>query len=103
MSQAPASPESRPEAVARHFPGLRFGAVGLGLAYVNVSDDVATAEAIGGATVLSDYEIAVELVYDLALTPAMSLQPSLQWIRHPGGSKALKDAWVFGLRANVSF
>jgi porin len=90
-----------------HYAGLLPGrdedAVGLGFAYVNVSDDVATAEAIGGATILSDYELAVEAVYDISLTPALSLQPSLQWIRHPGGSRLLKDAWVFGLRANLTF
>lgn len=90
-----------------HYAGLLPGrdedAVGLGFAYVNVSDDVATAEAIGGATILSDYELAVEAVYDISLMPALSLQPSLQWIRHPGGSRSLKDAWVFGLRANLTF
>ena len=84
-------------------PGRDDDAAGLGFAYVNISDDVARAEAIGGATVLSDHEIAVEAVYDLAVTSALSIQSSLQWIRRPGGSKAFNDAWVCGLRANVSF
>lgn len=84
-------------------PGRDEDTLGLGVSYLSVSDDVATAERLVGSTVLSDYELAMETVYDFAVTPALNLQPNLQWIRHPGGSDALTDAWVFGMRANIRF
>jgi porin len=46
-------------------------------------------------------EDAIELTYRAALTPWFSLQPSLQWIKHPGGDAAVKDSMVTGLRLEI--
>ena len=50
-----------------------------------------------------DYEAVLELTYRAQITPWFALQPDVQWIIHPGGSTAIDDALVVGLRAAVSF
>ena len=52
---------------------------------------------------LPDYEMAVEATYQLKLTPWWALQPDFQYIFHPGGSTALHDAVVIGLRTQITF
>lgn len=85
------------------FPGRDDDALALGFAYVNISDDIRRAERTAGASVLSDDELAIELTYQINLTPWLGVQPDVQWIRHPGGSGALDDALVVGLRTRVTF
>lgn len=84
-------------------PGRDDDALALGFAYVNISDDLRRAERLASAPVLSDYELAVELTYQIDVTPWLGIQPDLQWIRHPGGSRALDDALVVGLRTRITF
>ncbi|MEK7707009.1 MAG: carbohydrate porin [Verrucomicrobiota bacterium] len=50
-----------------------------------------------------DYEMALEITYQIVLTPWWSLQPDFQYIFHPGGSTALQDSVVLGLRTTISF
>jgi porin len=50
-----------------------------------------------------DYEMALEATYRIALTPWWTFQPDFQYIFHPGGSTALEDAIMVGLRTTVSF
>jgi porin len=50
-----------------------------------------------------DHEMGVEVTYQIVLTPWWSVQPDFQYIFHPGGSKALKDAVVVGLRTTLAF
>lgn len=50
-----------------------------------------------------DYEAVLELTYRAQITPWFALQPDVQWIIHPGGSTAIDNALVIGLRAAVSF
>lgn len=52
---------------------------------------------------LPDYELVVEAAYQAKLRPGLSVQPSVQYIAHPGGSAAIADALVLGLRAIVDF
>lgn len=85
------------------FPGRDDDALALGFAYVNLSDDIRRAERTAGANILSDYELAIELTYQINVTPWLGLQPDVQWLRHPGGSRALDDALVVGLRTRVTF
>ena len=49
----------------------------------------------------SDFEQVFEIGYTLALTGRWSLQPDLQYIRHPGGRAGQRDAWVFLLRTTL--
>ncbi|MBI5684639.1 MAG: carbohydrate porin [Verrucomicrobia bacterium] len=52
---------------------------------------------------IPDHEMAVEVAYRIVLAPWWSVQPDFQYIFHPGGSKALRDAIVVGLRTQVAF
>jgi porin len=49
-----------------------------------------------------DYEQVAEISYQITLSARFTLQPDLQYIRHPGCSSAVKDALVVLVRAQVS-
>ena len=49
------------------------------------------------------YEAVAELSYSMQLSPAVSIQPDLQYILHPGGSEQYGNALVVGMRAVVNF
>jgi porin len=67
----------------------------------------------GQAMPIRDYEAVVELSYQMKLADNWSLQPNLQYVVHPGGyvpdpldpsgTKAIRDALVFGMRAMLKF
>jgi porin len=50
-----------------------------------------------------DFEQVIEIGYTATLSEHLSLQPDLQYIRHPGGSTVQRDACVFLLRLNASY
>lgn len=50
-----------------------------------------------------DFEQVIELTYHWKCSDHIEIQPDWQWIRHPGGSRAQRDALVFLLRLNASF
>lgn len=47
------------------------------------------------------HETAIELTYRAAFTPWLSIQPNLQWIRHPGGIADLRTAHMAGFRLEL--
>jgi len=51
----------------------------------------------------ASYEAVAELSYSAQLTPAIVLQPDLQYILHPGGTQQYGNALVVGMRAVVNF
>lgn len=55
----------------------------------------------GGASV--DNEMVFELGHRVQLTPYAYMQPSVQFIRTPGGTGNIDDAVVLGVQAGVSF
>jgi porin len=65
---------------------------GIGGGYFTVADQ-------RGGTPGRGSEWFLEAFYKLRLTSFISLQPDLQWFRHPGGDGA--DAWVAGLRLKL--
>ncbi len=73
--------------------------------------DADTGQFRGLDTPIRDTESLAELTYRCQVTPWWSLQPDLQYIRHPGGSiplpsqptKLIPDAMVLGLRSAVLF
>jgi len=73
------------------FPGRDGDIAGIGVAFARHSADLAT-----------DHEMAIEATYSIRLTPAIYLQPDIQWIHHPGGG-GISDAWVFGVRIGFEF
>lgn len=84
-------------------PGRDNDALTLGVAGIEVSRDVRRAERRVGAAFLSDREVTIELTYQYRVRPWFSLQPDLQWIHHPGASRALDDALAIGLRTRLTF
>lgn len=84
-------------------PGRPADILGLGLAWVRLSEGYRRAERAAGATVESEGEGVVELSYQVVLGDRWSFTPDLQWIRQPGGSRAVGDALVIGLRTRLSF
>jgi porin len=47
-------------------------------------------------------ETVVELTYRAQLQPWLAVQPSVQYIGNPNMDPALKDAWVAGMRVEIS-
>lgn len=90
------------------FPSRDHDTLGLAASYLEVSDDISRVqrEANGvfpGAFVVADYEGVVELSYKFQLAAWWTLQPSLQYVIHPGGSKQIQDAWVLGVQTTLRF
>ena len=52
---------------------------------------------------LPDYEVVAEWTYRFEIKPWWYLQPSVQCIIHPGGSSAIPNALVLGVRNTLSF
>ena len=50
-----------------------------------------------------DNESILEFYYKVALTGAVSITPSLQWISNPSGDPSLDDAFLASLAVKVSF
>lgn len=81
-------------------PGRPVDVLGIGLIYARISRDFARAQPDrhrwGNETVL-------EVTYRIAFAPWLSLQPDVQYVVHTGGSTAIEDAVVVGLRLDVLF
>lgn len=60
-------------------------------------------ELASGAPVLSHHEHVLELTYLATLSDWFSLQPDLQYIINPGGIGRIQNAFVAGVRFNVTF
>lgn len=87
--------------------GVGFTATGL---IANRHDDVLGLMASmahlsdeAGAGFTEDYELAIELFYKAQINGNISIKPDLQYIIHPGGDAALKDALVATLRCELTF
>jgi porin len=76
--------------------GRDHDVVGLMLSYVHFSD---VARAAG--TFTEDYELAVEVFYNIGITPWLSIKPDLQYIVNPGGA-GLRDAIVATVRFEIA-
>jgi len=75
--------------------GVAFGYAQMGSHYASQ----------GSATGLNGvgYEAVAELSYAMQVTPAISIQPDLQYILYPGGTQQYGNAVVVGVRAVVNF
>ena len=60
------------------------------------------ARAAGATTAPQDYEGVLEVDYRIGLKPGLTITPNLQHIFHPGGSDALRNATVFGVKLEVA-
>ena len=49
------------------------------------------------------FEAVIEFTHSIRLAPAIALQPDVQYVLHPGGSRQNGNALVVGFRAIVDF
>lgn len=77
--------------------------LGVGLASTRVNRRAARSQqqATGGARARAEH--VAELFYGAHVGPGMHLQPSVQYVRHPGGFSTRSDAVVVGLKAQLAF
>lgn len=97
------------------FPGRDNDTFGLGVAYLGISpaarqfsQDVVAFT--GKGTAYSSNETVLEATYAYQIAPWWTMQPDLQYVINPGANvpsvfttKALKNAFVAGVRATVTF
>ena len=90
-------------------PGRDNDRLVLGFVFAQVSRDIRRQQrddrdANGSSyAAFADHESVLELSYHYQLTPWMVVNPDFQWIHHPGGSGATPDAFLVGLRFNITF
>jgi porin len=89
-------------------PGRDDDALGLGVAYLRISDQVGAAvekanRRDGTNYRYPDFEATIELVYRYQAAPWFSIQPHAQYVIQPGGTKDRDNALILGLRTNITF
>ena len=66
----------------------------LGFIYGKHSNEIST---------IKSHESVLELTYLYQLSPAIYIQPDIQWINRPSGDSTIADAWAIGLRVGFTF
>ena len=66
----------------------------LGFIYGKHSSEIST---------VKSHESVLELTYLYQLSPAIYIQPDIQWINRPSGDSTIADAWAIGLRVGFTF
>ena len=90
-------------------PGRPADGLGIGFAYVRISDTVHAFDVDLGAPVARNYESALEICYTIQVRPGWTLQPDFQYIWQPGGNvtdhagRRVEDAAVIGIRTTINF
>jgi porin len=89
-------------------PGRDRDVTALGLAYGEFSGALRRVgrdnHHIGGAGLgWRGFEMMLELTYEFALTPWLTVQPDAQYIIAPSGTSDIPDALVLGLQVSVNF
>jgi len=89
-------------------PSRDWDVLGASVAWMWMSDDLARAQRIVNSVAPGtfspvDHEGLMELTYKAQMTAWWQLQPSIQWVIHPGGSEADRDAWAFVLMTTLRF
>lgn len=94
-------------------PDDRFGA---SFIYVNISDQARAFDhdmiAFSGTErPIRDYEMTIELSYQAQIKPGWTLQPTFQYVLHPGGrisdpyapERPIRNGAIFGLRTTIAY
>ena len=89
-------------------PGRDHDALGLGVAFIRISDHVADAvnatnQRDHTSNSQPDFEATIELVYRYQVAPWFSIQPHAQYVIQPGGTKDIDNALILGVRTNIEF
>jgi porin len=83
-------------------PGRKEDKTGIAFCYGQVSSgytNLGNAQGVPG----SYFEAVIEFTHSIRLAPAIALQPDIQYVLHPGGSRQYGNALVAGFRAVVDF
>jgi porin len=83
-------------------PGRKEDKTGVAFCYGQVSSgymNLGNAQGIPGPS----FEAVIEFTHSIRLAPAIALQPDVQYVLHPGGSRQYGNALVVGFRAVVDF
>jgi porin len=94
-------------------PGRTSDTLAIGIAYAGISGGARAADRLAGSPV-RDYEILLEANYAAALVPWWTVQPTIQYVIHPGfGAQnplptaapgmTIPDATVLGVRTTITF
>ena len=98
-------------------PGREDDLFGLAAAFAHVSPDARAADLASNAAAgvnapVRDFEAVIEATYQIRIVPGFTLQPTFQYIVHPGAHAAdphgnglapLRDAKIFGVTTTVRF
>ncbi len=94
------------------FPARPNDRVGLAIGRNKISSDLTDAQQRynqllpvpgAGPIGVQRYEYPIELNYNFALTNAIAIMPSLQYIRHPGGLDNADNATILGVQFSLNF
>ena len=77
-------------------PGRDADEFGIAIQAAFASDSFRAAEGASAA------EVAIETSYRTQLTPWLSIQPNVHYVRRPSANASLADAFIIGLRAEVA-
>ena len=83
-------------------PGRDKDKVGVAYAYAQMGP-LCRSSGIENGLPGCGYELLTEFSYSIRLTPAVALEPDIQYILHPGGTQQYGNALVVGFRAVVDF
>lgn len=83
-------------------PGRREDKTGVSFCYGQMSSGYMTLGNTQGIPGPS-FEAVIEFTHSIRLAPAIALQPDIQYVIHPGGSRQYGNALVAGFRAVVDF
>ncbi|XHR30670.1 MAG: carbohydrate porin [Chthoniobacteraceae bacterium] len=81
-------------------PGRDGDITGLGFSYTRISSEARNDD---GSALEGHHEGILELTYKIQATEWMTVQPDLQYIFNPGATGKQENAFVAGVRFNVSF
>jgi porin len=89
-------------------PGRDWDSLAFAVSHLGLSDQIRRAQKEAnllapGAFVVSDHETVLELSYKVQATAWWTIQPSLQYVIHPGGSAAIPNATAFILQSTLRF
>jgi porin len=76
-------------------------ALGLGIAYAHTGAPYRALMDFQGQPATAA-ETSIELVYRAAVTDWLSVLPVVQYVRDPGMARAAEDAWIAGIRFEIS-
>ena len=87
--------------VTQPFAGRADDAIGIAMARGHVGSAYRFAQSLSGAPTHST-ETSIELTYRLAAAQWLTLAPSIQYVNNPGADFMRGNAWIVGLRFELT-